>query len=258
MEALPFFGDRREQKFDSGYADCRIHGMLDICYSKEAGSRRGRQRKEEFMAWGNQGYLEMMRDIFRVSEELGIRSYVWGGFAVDILQGSFTREHGDLDCFTENLAENRERLQQRYEALGYEVHYMEEFWLLRIEKGGLHASFNNMRNIDGIAHWYHAGPHGTVFFPYGWLDEGPRVFYGTPVRTIGERLAYVLKTNARLLHPEWKLREKDRGDIAILEGMLGEEAGEIGKRVWSHSPFWSAKGYEEYYYPVVGCEAYGG
>ena len=127
MEALPFFGDRREQKFDSGYADCRIHGMLDICYSKEAGSRRGRQRKEEFMAWGNQGYLEMMRDIFRVSEELGIRSYVWGGFAVDILQGSFTREHGDLDCFTENLAENRERLQQRYEALGYEVHYMEEF-----------------------------------------------------------------------------------------------------------------------------------
>lgn len=203
------------------------------------------------MACGNQGYLEMLGDIFRVSEGLGIRSYVWGGFAVDILQGRFTREHGDLDCFTENLAENWEELRQQYESLGYDVYYMKEFWLLRIEKGGLHASFNSMKNIDGIAHWYHAGPHGTVFFPYGWLDEGPRTFYDAPVRTIGERLAYVLKTNAHLLHPEWKLREKDHADIAALEGMLGGDVGEIKKRVWSHNPFWYAKGYEEYYFPIV-------
>lgn len=27
-----------------------------------------------------------------------------GGFAIDIRQGRFTREHGNLNCFTENLA----------------------------------------------------------------------------------------------------------------------------------------------------------
>ena len=43
-----------------------------------------------------------------------------------------------------------------------------------------------------------------LFFPYDWLDEEPRMPCGTPVRTIGERLAYVRKTNARLLNPEWK------------------------------------------------------
>lgn len=212
------------------------------------------------MACGNQGYLEMLGDIFHVSEELGIRSYVWGGFAVDILQGRFTREHGDLDCFTENLAENWEELWQQYESLGYDACYMKEFWLLRIEKDGLHASFNSMKNIDGIAHWYHAGPHGTVFFPYDWLDERPRTFCGTPVRTIGERLTYVLKTNAHLLNPEWELREKDLTDIATLERLLmeggysvdkEESIGEIKKRVWSHTPFWYARGYEEYYFPIV-------
>lgn len=79
------------------------------------------------------------------------------------LTGQIPREHGDLDCFTENLAENWEKLRQQYGNLGYDVYYMEEFWLPRIEKGGLHASFNSMKNIDGIAHWYHAGSHGTVF-----------------------------------------------------------------------------------------------
>nr|WP_296441379.1 hypothetical protein [uncultured Acetatifactor sp.] len=79
------------------------------------------------------------------------------------MTGQIPREHGDLDCFTEDLAENWEKLRQQYGNLGYDVCYMEEFWLPRIEKGGLHASFNSMKNIDGIAHWYHAGSHGTVF-----------------------------------------------------------------------------------------------
>lgn len=202
----------------------------------------------------NQAYLKMLEDIYHVSEKIGLKSFVWGGFAIDILQGEFTREHGDLDCFAENLAENKDTLRQQYEALGYCVHYMDEFWMLRIEKGGLHASFNSVRNIDGIAHWYHAGPHGTVYFPYDWLDLRPRQFCGILVHTIGVKMAYVLKTNVRLINAEWRLRDKDRSDIAILERLLDkteEEIEEMKKKVWSHNPFWYAKGYEEYYYPIL-------
>lgn len=202
----------------------------------------------------NREYLKMMEDIYHVSETAGLKSFIWGGFVSDILQGEFTREHGDLDCFTENLPENRERLQRQYEGLGYSVSYMEEFWLLRIEKDGMHASFNSVRNMDGIGHWYHIGPHGTVFFPYGWLDQKPRLFYGTPVYTIGEKMAYVLKTSARLMNPEWKTREKDYSDIALLERLLdrnAEEILEIKKKVWSHNPYWYARGYAEYYFPIL-------
>lgn len=202
----------------------------------------------------NQEYLKMMKDIYHVSEILGLKSFVWGGFVIDILQGEFTREHGDLDCFTEHLAENWLILQRQYEALGYSVSYMEEFWMLRIEKNGIHASFNSVRNIDGIAHWYHIGPRGTVYFPYDWLDQKPRLFYEIPVYTIGEKMAYVLKTSVSLLNPEWRLRERDHLDIAMLERMLDrkeENIKEIRKRVWSHNPYWFTKGYDEYYYPIL-------
>ncbi|MCI8691186.1 MAG: hypothetical protein HFH91_00285 [Lachnospiraceae bacterium] len=208
----------------------------------------------EALKSSNQEYLKIMEDIYHVSERSGLRSFIWGGFVADILQGEFTREHGDLDCFTENLAENRELLQRQYEELGYSVSYMEEFWMLRIEKNGKHASFNSVRNIDGIAHWYHIGPHGTVYFPYDWLDRTPRRFYGIPVYTIGEKMAYTLKTSARLLNPKWETREKDHLDIAILERLLdgkAEEREEIKKKVWSHNPYWYARGYEEYYFPVL-------
>lgn len=214
----------------------------------------GKRKKMEIEKSRNQEYLKIMEDIYHVSQKSGLKSFVWGGFAVDILQGEFTREHGDLDCFTEKLDENREMLRQQYEALGYSVSYMEEFWMLRIEKNGMHASFNSVRDIDGIAHWYHIGPRGTVYFPYDWLDRTPRLFYGIPVYTIGEKMAYVLKSSARLLNPEWRMREKDCADIARLERLLdmkAEEREEIKKKVWSHNPYWYARGYEECYYPIL-------
>jgi len=205
----------------------------------------------------NQKHLEIMKDIYTVSTELGIKSYVWGGFAADILNGNLTREHGDLDLFTENLVQNKDILTQKYETLGYEVKYLENFWMLQIYKGDIHAAFNSVRNVGGIAHWHHCGPHGTVFFPYEWLDKEPSMFYGSPVYTIGAELAYILKTNVKLLNPEWEakgLRDKDRADIETLERILssrGVNKDEIKKKVWSHNPIWYAKGYEEYYYPIL-------
>ncbi|MCL2488160.1 MAG: hypothetical protein FWE80_05695 [Oscillospiraceae bacterium] len=202
----------------------------------------------------NQKLLAILRDIYAVSAELGLKSYVWGGFAADILHGAFTREHRDLDCFTENLTDHIDTLKTRYEALGYTVNYLENFWMLQIYKDGVHAAFNCVKNIGGIAHWYHAGRHGTVFFPFDWLDKEPLVFYGARVYTIGVPLLYILKTNVRLLHAEWQTRDKDLADIALLEPLLASQKINIAdfrKKVWSHNPIWYANGYEEYYYPIT-------
>ena len=201
-------------------------------------------------------HLTLMKDIYTVSAELNVKSYVWGGYAVDIIYGELTREHSDLDCFTENLVENLPMLTQKYKALGYVVSYLEDFWMLRIEKGDDHAAFNTVRNIGGIAHWHHVGPQGTVFFPYEWLDKEPRLFYGLPAYTWGAEMAYIVKSNTRLVNPEWadhQLRDKDKADILILEKILSSRGictDDIKKRVWSHNPFWYAKGYEKYYFPI--------
>jgi len=202
-------------------------------------------------------HLKMMKDIYTVSSELGIKTFVWGGYAVDILHGELTREHSDLDCFTENLVENLDALKEKYEARGYAIgFYYDDFWMLNIKKGDVHATFNTVRNIGGIAHWHHAGPQGTVFFPYAWLDNEPRLFYSAHVYTFGIEMAYVLKTNVKLVSPEWaqkEPREKDKADILILEQILSSRGickDDIKKKVWSHNPYWYELGYEEYYFPI--------
>ena len=201
-----------------------------------------------------QAHLKLMQDIYKISTHHGFKTFIWGGYAVDILHGQLTREHSDLDCFTESLAENKDILTSAYEAQGYTVKYLEDFWMLIIEKDGVSATFNSVRNIDNIAHWHHAGLHGTVFFPYEWLDNEPRLFYGVPAYSIGVELAYLLKTNVKLISAEWQMREKDRADAAILEQILVSKGickNEIRKKVWSHNPYWYAKGYAEYYYPIT-------
>ena len=64
----------------------------------------------------------------------------------------------------------------------------------------------------------------------------------------------MLKTSARLMNPEWKTREKDYSDIALLERLLdrnAEEILEIKKKVWSHNPYWYERGYAVYYFPIL-------
>jgi len=163
------------------------------------------------MTTRTQKQIELIKDVYAVSTSLGLKTFFWGGYAVDILHGTLTREHSDIDGFTENLVENKDELIVRYESIGYSIgFYLEDFWMLQIKKGDVHATFNTVRNIDGIAHWHHAGSHGTVFFPYEWLDEKPTDFYGSAAYTFGVEMAYLIKTNVKLISAEWQLRGKDK------------------------------------------------
>jgi len=93
-----------------------------------------------------------------------------------------------------------------------------------------------------------------VYFPAYWLDGAPRDFCRVPVCTAGIQFDYVLKTNIRLLNPEWAAREKDQAAIRHLERLMerdGLDPDVFLKEVWSYNPFWAKRGYPEYAMPVV-------
>lgn len=204
----------------------------------------------------NRGYLAFLRDVDEVSAACGTRTYIWGGFTVDILEGRFVREHHDLDGFTLNLLDVLPEMTALYAARGYATDFRKDIDMLTIRKDGLHAAFNRLE-VDGpIAMWRHIGDEGTVYFPVEWLDAAPRDFYGVKVYSAGIQLDYALKTNIRMINAVWTLREHDHAAIAVLERMMVErnlDPEDFLRHVWSFNPFWVKQGYLEYAMPAVAC-----
>ncbi|WMJ90550.1 nucleotidyltransferase domain-containing protein [Anaerocolumna sp. MB42-C2] len=202
----------------------------------------------------NQQYITMLADIYDISSSLGIRTFVWGGLSIDIWEGYFLREHGDLDGFVENLTEYVESLTSEYVKRGYKVTFHSEFLMLEVEKDLVHASFNPLKRNGKTAEWKHIGNDGSVFFPFDWLDVSPRLFYNTKVYTSGIRFEYAVKTKVSMLHPEWRLREKDQLAIKYMEEKLKAEnicKEDIYKWFWSYNPYWYKQGYDEFFRPTI-------
>jgi hypothetical protein len=197
--------------------------------------------------------LECLRDIYEVSAALATHTYIWGGLVVDILHGEFLRDHHDVDGFVLNLLDVKDEMAVHFAERDYAVSYLDEIDMLRIDRGDLHAAFNQLEIEGDLAMWRHVGDRGTVFFPAGWLDPTPRRFYGIPVHISGVRFEYAIKTNVQLLNPEWRLRDKDRAAIAILRAVLhrrGVDGRGVLAQIWSHTPYWVEKGYPDYADPV--------
>ncbi len=81
----------------------------------------------------NRAYLEILGDIYEVSQECSTVTYMWGGIAVDVLKGRFMREHHDIDGFCLNLLECLTDLETHYRSRGYVSTFDRDFQILRIE-----------------------------------------------------------------------------------------------------------------------------
>ena len=202
----------------------------------------------------NKIYLSFLKDIFEVSEACSTKTFIWGGTTIDILEGRFLREHHDIDAFTLNLLEIREQMAKQFALRGYELDYLAEVDMLKISKAGKYAAFNRLEVDQDIALWRTAGDEGTVYFPWQWLDQSPRDFYGVKVYISGVRFEYAIKTNPKLLHPEWEPRKKDREAIDYLNTYLerqGINRATFLSKIWSYNPYWRKRGYSEYSMPFV-------
>ncbi len=196
--------------------------------------------------------LTILQDIYDVSEVCSTRTYIWAGLVPDIVQGRLLRDHHDIDGFTMDLLENRDALTVEYRARGYTVTYLEEFDILRIDRNGLHAGFNNLEIRQDTALWYHIGTKGTVFFPKKWLPEMSFNLQGVRSYISGLEFEYCIKKAPSLLSPIWKRRDKDTETLSWLHDELLRrkiEPAELLRDIWSENPFWAERGYKEYSLP---------
>jgi len=208
----------------------------------------------ENISGSNLCYLEMMRDIYEVSAACSTKTYIWGGFVIDIFEGKFLREHGDLDGFVENMMTVLKKLIFEYRNRGYHTEFRKDINMLIIRKGNQHAAFNSLDIDSTVAMWRHIGDQGTVYFPYSWLDNSPRSFYNVKVYTSGLYFEYGFRKIVHLLNPEWKEREKDRAAKEYLENRIkaeGIDSKTILKSIWSYNPFWIKKGYNPFDKPTL-------
>lgn len=203
----------------------------------------------------NRQILSMLQDISQVSESLNIKTYIGGGMTIDIWEGQFLHVHDDADGFTENLIAHKDLLIEAYEKLGYQVRFLEDYSILRIDKDLVHAGFNPLLKKHRTAEWKHIGEHGSVYFPEDWLDQEPRDFYGIPIYTPSVKFEYATKTKSAMLNPEWKNpREKDLQAIQYLRSKIlseGIKEEDIYPWFWSYNPFFYEKGYNEFFRPTV-------
>jgi hypothetical protein len=202
----------------------------------------------------NREYLKFLKDIYEVSCESGTKTYIWGGFTADIMEGSFLREHGDLDGFTEDLMNKRHSLEAGYAKRGYAVEFNTDFNILKIGRNGLHAGFNLLEIDCNVAMWRHIGDEGTVFFPSEWLDREPRSFYGIYAYTAGILFDYGFRNIACRCNPHWKEREKDKAAKEYLKEKIeamGINSSMILEKIWSYNPFWARRGHDPFKEPVL-------
>lgn len=205
----------------------------------------------------NQGYLELMRDIYEVSVACSTKTYIWGGFTIDIFEGRFLREHRDLDGFIENMMGVLDSLIAHYENRGYSTEFNSYINMLSVRRGDLHAAFNPLDIDEKIAMWRHIGDKGTVYFPYNWLDNTPRTFYNSKVYTSGLCFEYAFRNIYSSLSPEeCKVREKDKIAKEYLETKIKEKGLDIKtilKSIWSYNPIWIKEGYDPFDKPALVC-----
>jgi hypothetical protein len=195
-----------------------------------------------------QQQLQTLKDIFEISGLCSTKTYVWGGMVMDILEGRFLREHGDIDCFTLNLLDVKENMDSFFIQRGYKTGFTNGIDMYNVQKDGCRVAFNRLEIDNKIAMWRHIGNEGTLYFPRVWLRDSPWAFYKTPVLVSGIEFEYSIKAKVTLLSPEWQQRESDKVALdyytkALKEHNIASES--VLNKVWSDNPFWRKKGYKK-------------
>jgi hypothetical protein len=198
--------------------------------------------------------IECISDIVDSSNKLNIKSYVWGGYVQDIIEGKILREHKDIDMFIENMDEHIEKL--GHELKDFKFDYHNNIKMLKLEKNGIKITINPIIFINETAIWKHIGEQGFINFPKNWLDKDFRHFYDIKVLTSGYKFEYCVRRIIKYMNPNWtkNIREKDIIANKYYENILKENGikpSELLEKIWGYNPFWLKDGYNGYEAPVL-------
>jgi len=200
--------------------------------------------------------IQCISDIVNFSNELNIKSYIWGGYVQDIIEGKILREHNDIDVFIENLDTNIKYLEEKFTNNGYNFLFSNEIQMLKLNKNGIKATINPVKFINKTAIWNHIGEQGFICFPKDWLDIDYREFYGIKVMTAGIKFEYCVRKIIKYMNPAWlnRIREKDIIANEYYQKKLEEEKiepAELLDKIWGYNPYWLKDGYNGYEAPVL-------
>ena len=193
--------------------------------------------------------LQLLKDIFEISDLCSTKTYVWGGLVIDIVEGYFLREHRDIDCFTLNLLAVKNKMDTLFQQRGYTTSFLNDFDMFKVENNGCHADFNRLEVENNVAMWRHIGNEGTIYFPHIWLSDTSKNFYNTKVLISGIEFEYSIKANVKLLSPIWKQRNNDIIALEYWKNALKEQninSESIIHQIWCDNPYWRKQGYKEY------------
>ncbi|MGH3335195.1 MAG: nucleotidyltransferase domain-containing protein [Nocardioides sp.] len=157
---------------------------------------------------------ESVRVLMTALQERGVESCVGGGWAVDAMVGSQTRQHADLDLWAD--ANDFEGLLAAFVDEGVDRIYPwpgDRPWNFVLHDGDSRRVDLHLYETlsDGRLHY------GSVRAPFMFTDHdlsGEGEIAGIPVRC--ERPAFALQN-----HTGYELREIDRHDVAVLCERLG-------------------------------------
>ena len=163
--------------------------------------------------------LKALDTVERIANNAGTTAYIWGGLTSDICCGSFLREHDDTEHLVLDLHVHRKYIQDEFNRLGWITKVLGNDDL-KAERAEIKIHLGNVRIKNHRAYWYHNGNKGYISFPDFWLVKDPVHFMNITVHVVKPEFQYVLKSNPRLMNPEWKLREKDTYDRTVLREIL--------------------------------------
>jgi hypothetical protein len=200
--------------------------------------------------------IQYLEDIIVFSNELNIKSYVWGGFVQDIIEGKFLREHKDIDIFIENMDTNINSLMDKLKNKEYNCSYATNMQMLKLAKNNVRAVLNPIIYNKNVANWKHIGDQGFICFPKDWLDTEYRTFYDVKILTSGIKFEYCVRKIIKYMNPIWTNKIRDKDNVAneyykskLLENNIEPE--QLLEKIWGYNPYWLNDGYNGYEPPVL-------
>jgi lincosamide nucleotidyltransferase A/C/D/E len=167
-------------------------------------------------------------DVIRVVDALetaGVRFWIAGGWGVDLLVGSPTRRHDDLDVVLSDYEGDQARACRALESLGYRlIEVLDGLWMT--PRNLLDDGFGHQIEVLGIDR----GRLDTALGSTGAAAESSRIEDRAPElfalgTLLGRRVPCLSAQLQLLFHSGFDARGVDEGDVALLRSWSPGEKG---------------------------------
>lgn len=167
-------------------------------------------------------YLDLFAFIDLLSQQIGTKAYLWGGWIPDVYSDKVLREHDDAEHLIIDLYDHIDKLQKVFDILDWETKILEN-GDLKVIKEDVKVHFGHLEIKNDKAEWFHNGSLGKIIFPKEWLNNAELLFQGRRIHAVSPEFQYILKLHPEYMNPDWQHREKDRADLEVLKQLLRDE-----------------------------------